>query len=498
MVTLVVGNLWSAVQGISLKNLNDLRDIFKIENPYMQRKASNFMIPQFKYMITEKGMFLTGLVDMVHAQLTKTLNIEVKVVDNRTVVELPDDKYIERVLDEIPYSLREYQEEALLTVLSNSMGIIQAATGAGKSIVMATALKIRDCNAIVVVGKKDLFYQLHSEIKDYTGWTDSDVGLIGDGIFRPAKVTVCIINSLVSGKKPRSPKVKKFLDTVEAVYVDEAHNAGAPSYRYMINACPNASLRYGFSATPTTAAYRVESGQKIKSDIYLTALFGPVIFSIKTKHLVEEGFLAEPTIKFIKNELYNDSQYLEYNFEYERIIMKDNDRNKIICDIIDHHLKRDEKIIGFVTRIDHGDTIRDMLVKEYGVDPKQVAFVNGGESVKGDRRKYIQGFKDLDSEIRVLLGTVLNEGLNFQVHVGINIAGGAADRAAVQRLGRILRKSKDPLTGDVNTSIKECVTYYDFTDSGHKFFKQHSKDRKFFYEREGLRVYTLEKEEMFL
>ena len=482
-----VGPVGSRLIDCKIADLEYLRSIFKIENSYMARQMSNHKIPRFKPLINERGNFLTGLIDDVLDVLDQK-GIDYELQDKRVFPELPDDEHMLAVLENMPFKLRKYQKDCVFAVLEAPQGIVGAATGAGKSIVMCASIFMSGFKTIVVVGKLDLAYQLREEFAQYMGLDVDEIGMIGDGIFQPRQVTVCIINSLTANTRSSAEKKKnvaKFLESVEAIYIDEAHNAQSDLYRKLVKKCKNTCMRYGFSATATTSKVRGEFG-KVKNDLMLTELFGRVIFSIKTVDLINKGYLARPIVNIIQNKIDSDDEVMQYAFEYEKWIVKNHERNYLICSLINKHLKNGEKVVGYVDRILHGTIIRDMLIDDFGVDPEEVAFVSG-DIDKGSRLSYIKEFKDGDSTVRVLLGTVLNEGLNFQVDVGINISGGTSEKTAIQRVGRILRKKRSS-TGDVSTDKEEVVTYYDFADRRHVIFVRQGTERSKVYKSEGHEV----------
>ncbi len=101
-------------------------------------------------------------------------------------------------------------------------------------------------------------------------------------------------------------------------------------------------------------------------------------------------------------------------------------------------------------------------------------FISGETSLE-ERRKYIKMFND--GELKVLIGsTILNTGISISnMYVLIQAAGQNAITSTIQRIGRVLRITKD----------KKTAAYYDFIDNGNRFLVKHSKDRVKLFKKEG-------------
>jgi superfamily II DNA or RNA helicase len=491
MLKLEVGNYNTKIVGADALMIAALRADLKYENDIHVRRQTAIRVygsadmlnrvERYVYMVSKSGVFLTGLLKYVELLLSKR-QVPYEVVDNREKIKLDSD-FVIRQINRLPLEPRDYQIDAIFDCLESGRGIIHAATGAGKTVILSALAFIYNLPTLIVVERIDLAKQLMQEIIDYTG--ETDVGMIGDGVFKPGKITVGMVQSLQKRKGKSTKKrdaMQEFLDGIKILIVDEAHHVQASSYQKVLASCPNASVRFGCTATPMTSKIVGEGYIEQNRDIELKAFLGPIIYKKTTKDLIKEGYLAEPTVYIVRNELYNDGVRLEYNEEYERILMTDEVRNKAVCSIIATAYNKGERVIGFVRRIQHGEDIADMLASQYGIPRDAFAFVNGALD-KATRAAYLDGFKR--GKLQILFGTVLKEGLNFHCDVGINMAAGETAIDAIQRLGRVLRKSKDPVTGDVDITKPEYVVYYDFEDCGHPWFAKHAKKRITTYIQEG-------------
>lgn len=487
------------ISGLRPNHFKELSNAMSYDEDYQKQKAMGYNIPAKVKMITPKGTFWVGLLSDVKAWL-KAKRIKVKVEDQRLRDPLITPEQLEKEINRLEYVPRPYQREALLRGILAPNGIIHIATGGGKTFVMGAILAALDLNTLILVNSADLARQLRKEIAEIAGVHEGAIGFVGDSTFEPKKWTVALVQSLTSSKAAKKKKdaIKKLCEETEILFVDEAHHTQASTYKQVIRKCKNVIKRIGFTATPMTSKLTILSEtrytdpqtgekkvkyrqEKVTKEIVLKAYLGDLLVSVSTGDLIRMGYLSRPEITFIKNEVYRGGgKMLPYAEEYERCIIKDRERNQIICNIIKKHYDANEQIIGFVTRIEHGETLKEMLL-EMGIPDEHLAWVSG-QNFSSERKSDITAFQD--GHIPILLGTVLSEGLNFFCHAGINCSGGDSDIQAIQRLGRILRKPKSK-GGDVDTDSNRTVKFYDFQDQGHRVFARHGKNRFALYEGEG-------------
>ena len=501
MITILAGNVTSSLQGATQEDIFYLREHLRYENDVHQRRLTALriygdakkigLIEQFHPMVSPKGQFLSGLVDDV-CFLLEAAKREYMLVDNRSSIEL-DHKYISRQLKRMKIKPREYQLDGILDCLEYGRGIVHAATGYGKSILISSLPVLYSVKTLIIVDRELLANQLRSELQENIGGIK--IGMVGSGVFDPQEITVGMVQSLAVSRKGAKKKkeLQDFLSSIKLLIVDEAHHTQSTSFQSVIKNCVNTAAKFGFTATPLTSKILNEKYEDGNKDIVLKAYLGPVIHSMGCQPLIDAGWLAKPSVYIIRNTVYNDYIRLTYNEEYDRIIMQDEARNKVICDLIAKQLKDGKRVIGFVRRIDHGEEIARKLSEEYGISPKLFAFVNGTLD-SHVRNEYISKFKS--KQLQCLFGTVLKEGLNFHCDVGINMAGGEAEIDAVQKLGRVLRKTYDPAIGDINPAVPEFVDYYDFADLGHEWFEKHASKRVTTYKKEGHEIKYVEVDEL--
>ncbi len=89
--------------------------------------------------------------------------------------------------------LRPYQKTAVRNCLKQNMGVVQAGTGAGKTVLALALIAKRQTKTLILVHSKELLYQWKDRIKTFL---KTDCGLIGDSHFEIKDITVGIINSV--------------------------------------------------------------------------------------------------------------------------------------------------------------------------------------------------------------------------------------------------------------------------------------------------------------
>jgi superfamily II DNA or RNA helicase len=342
--------------------------------------------------------------------------------------------------------------------LDSKRGAVVAGTGAGKGVIIAGICTFMYTKTLIILDSVDVAEQLAKELYQYTGIS---TGLIKGGRWETDQlITVAVIDSIHSKTKGKMNKeVKAFVDSIELLIIDEAHHASAPTYESFLEKC-KAPYRFGLTATAMGNYYRGEKGLTSNEPL-LKGLLGATVWQKTSTDLVKEGWLSVPTIYMLEHKMSFEGETGLYSDEEKHWIIENEDRNMKAAKIIDQAVKEDKNCIIFINRVEHGKIFVKML-EQLGVDKSLIRYAYG-EITGADRQAMFADFKS--GEARVLIGTVLNEGLNFQIDVGLNLGAGMTPRLALQRLGRILRKPKSA-SGDVDLNTPSYTTYYDFLDVG--------------------------------
>jgi superfamily II DNA or RNA helicase len=484
-----------------------LSEVLSYETPKKGRvfarqmaKAKGFAPPPDRQSLVHgTGSFKTGLL----SQAVEVLNTDPRLanyeyeIDNLVPHPPLDVDAAAKRLEAIPFVPRDYQYDAIFTAIEQGRGVIAIPTGGGKSVVLAGVAAALNLKTLIVVDSEDLAKQLKREIEEATGVS---TGRLWTGT--PAKETecqfvVCLRQTLVNRIAGDNAPMSKWAKTIGCIIVDECHHATSDGYDKIFSSLPNATYRFGFTATPEGSSY--DGDEDLASNtILIKANIGPVIYELKMKHLIEQGWLSRPVIKLIQNEIIVTDFTTDYGLETELHLVNGEARNRMGCQIALEAYHKGENVIIFVKRVAHGLIVRDMLI-DMGVHKDQVAYING--TTEGSKRsEAIENFKQ--GTTKILIGTVLTEGLNFVVSTGVNLGGGRSGRYIVQALGRVLRKPKSEGQDVVKSDVRH-VAFYDMLDSGHvgrapkgvvhhPMFRKHGRLRRERYEQEGHQIIMLQ------
>ena len=231
-----------------------------------------------------------------------------------------------------PFKLRDHQSEGLERWENNDYsGILQHATGSGKTITALTPIKEHVQNGLpvlILVPSRLLLKQWIDEVDQFI--EDVSILPVGTGYSKWKNVLHMWLDSKKMMGKKRvtiaiidSAKTKQFMNNLNSnlnlfVVVDECHRIGAPSYEVICSLTCSKVL--GLSATPE----RFDEG-----DERVRLLCGPVIHeynledAIKDKHLTEYVY----NIHTVNLDSEEEQAYDEIKLEISRQVNKFRDKN---------------------------------------------------------------------------------------------------------------------------------------------------------------------------
>ena len=348
---------------------------------------------------------------------------------------------------------RNYQKEALAAwKKSNYRGVISLPTGSGKSFLAIMAVDYIKRPTLIIVPTIDLMHQWGNQIKEYFNTVP---GYLGGGLKEIRDITVSTYDSAVIHMEFIGNKFG-FL-----IY-DECHHLPSPTNKLSAS-MSIAPYRMGLSATPET---------DYEYNRILYSLIGPIIFDISIKDL--EGNVLAP---YITEKLYIDlTDEEEKEYSINRKIYTD----FIRANRIDFSRKNSwQQFIGLCMRQPNGKTahkaylrqkeisrssqnkIRTVwsLIKEHSHERIIIFTADNNTAYKigaafflpvlthktkpAERKEFLEKFRNGIYHILVT-SKVLNEGIDVpEANVGIIVSGSGSIREHVQRLGRILRPSKN-------------------------------------------------------
>lgn len=374
------------------------------------------------------GSFPTGLLPIVQEVLAVT-ETPCEVHDHRPAVTPLGRTYdlVGVVMD----GKYDYQLEAAKTAVEQKQGILQIATGGGKTEIACAITRYLGRPTMFMVTTRELLYQARDRFMKRLGATEAAVGLVGDGHWSPGTwVTISTVDTLES--RYDRQECQDLLHATEVIFMDECHHLGSETWYDIATACP-AQYRYGLSGTPMDRT----DGASIR----LLAAIGPVIVNIGNKFLVERGISARTDIIFTKITSPVLPKKLPYASAYKQGIV---DNPHALASVIEWTKVFHEcglSILILCEEIAHGKAIDAALWTDTGDAFIPHLFIHGEEDTD-TRRTALKDFGERRLPV-LIASTILDEGVDVPTIDALILAGSRKSRIkTMQRLGRGLRGSK--------------------------------------------------------
>lgn len=314
-----------------------------------------------------------------------------------------------------PYDLRPYQTE-VVDALMNPLqyrGIVNFATGLGKTLTAIHFIKRYKKNALIVCPSDSVAKQFYTQCIDCFG--KNMVGFYGAGKKQINDITIGIAASITRS----TDEFKKA--NFGVVIFDEIHHIAADTFFNIAEAVSGVGKVFGLTATD----YRSDG-----KDIMITAGCGPVIARKDVKWGIENGFLAEPY--FLVSEIdtggkdFKDNKIKNYK---EHVLNNSSMKNKIYTDAL-NMINAGRTVLILVDEVAHGEE----LAKQLGLP-----FATGEDSKSQD---YVDSLNK--GTVKGLVGTDgrIGEGTDTQNVDVLILANFVASKGPViQAVGRSLRKT---------------------------------------------------------
>ena len=305
-----------------------------------------------------------------------------------------------------PIMLRDYQVEAINRFIDNPQSLQQIATGAGKTITTATLAQICESvgRTIVIVPNKGLVEQTEEDFIN----VGLDVGVYyGDRKDLFKTHTICTWQSLnVLDKKSKASEheiltLAEFLDNVNAVIVDEVHQAKAEVLKNLLTKnLSNAPIRWGLTGTIPKEAFESQS---------IFASIGPVVGGISASELQDRGVLSNCHVNVLQ--LLDILEFKNYH-EENRYLVTNNERLEYMSNQIKKIAETGNTLV-LVNLIDTGNFLQAHLSNSFSIlkENPDVAFISGRIKTK-DRKEDYDDFKTSNSKITIATYGVAAVGIN--------------------------------------------------------------------------------------
>jgi len=334
---------------------------------------------------------------------------------------------------------RDYQREAIDIMKNHYRGVVNLATGMGKSLIALYAIKEIKKKTLIVVPGESIAKQFIESLQEAFG--EHKVALYGSGKKKIADITVGIAASIVRN-------LDEFKEeNLGLIIFDEVHHIAANTFYDIASALGDTGKIFGLTATD----YRSDG-----KDIMITAGCGDVKIKRDIKWGVEHKYLAKPVF-ISKNIDTRGGDFKDNKLKnYKANVLNDPYMNKQIIEDITNYRDQGLNVLCLVAEVAHGEA----LAKKIGCP-----FAQGKDSKS---QSYV---KDLnEGRINCLIGTggKVGEGTDTRrVDVLIMANFMASKGPVIQAIGRGLR-----IYGDKT----ECIII-DYVPNGSSMLKRHALQR---------------------
>jgi DNA excision repair protein ERCC-3 len=341
--------------------------------------------------------------------------------------------------------LRDFQQEAVDIAKNNWRGIINFATGLGKTKTAICLIREIKRKTLVVCPSKSIAKQFKEELEERFG--TNRVGFIGDGIFKPSDITVGIAATVNNNIE----KIKKW--GLGLIIFDEAHHTPATTFYSIAKDLGDTGRIYGLTAT----SYRSDG-----KDIFIQAGCGSILIERDIKWGVDNGWLAKPYFLVRKVETGDKDPFPDDKLKsYKMHVLNNKEMTiRIEKDAI-AMINAGKSTLILVDQVEHGETLAKVL---------KIPFAQGEDK---QSEEYIDQLNK--GKIKGLIATEgkAGEGVdtrNVDCLILANFAGSKG--MVIQAVGRGLRKQ----------GTKENCIILDYIPNGSSMLKRHAENRIKWYQ----------------
>lgn len=256
-----------------------------------------------------------------------------------------------------PFTLRDYQQEAINSILKSSSnrlyvesnvqnvnyrGIINIATGGGKTKTAIHLIKEISRKTLVICPSVNIARSFYDELKECFG-VDS-VGLYGNGSKDHNKDIVVGIAASISKNS------HKFKD-IGLIIFDENHRVAASTFYSIARSLGDVGRMYGLTATN----FRNDGKDKL-----IEAGLGNILIKKDLIWCIDNDWLRRPTFLFkrVKTERHTSNIRNKIK-EYEKQILNNAKINEIIINDINTVIKSGKSVLCLVNQIEHGNLLSE-------------------------------------------------------------------------------------------------------------------------------------------
>jgi superfamily II DNA or RNA helicase len=366
---------------------------------------------------------------------------------------------------------RGQQREILEKIVTAPRGRIVAATGVGKSFLIAKFCNIRSKARIIVstysnTVLEDLYRAISREVM-------TDVGIQCSALKRkPNARIVCVSQGMIS---------KYINDNRDAFLIDEYHEWGTPPKCKLLESIRHAQL----------LAFSANKARSDKGEFRLNGIFGPVLAEVTYQDAVDEGSITPIYVVWVPvQSQWNPITSEEYDHDVvkrDRIgIWRNPVRNKQIAAVA-NLFTTEEQVLIAVSTLDHALHLKTYLPDfevVYSVDDPAklrrfgyMGLLDGIPPMDDQRKEYLKRQFELGHKKKMIATNVWSRGVNFPfLSVLIRADVASSSVTLTQWAGRTTRL----------VNGKEVSLVFDFNDEFDQRYRAKAKRRAAGYKEIGL------------
>jgi superfamily II DNA or RNA helicase len=343
-----------------------------------------------------------------------------------------------------PFDLRPYQEEAVELMDGNYRGLINFATGLGKTLTAIYAIRKFKKKTLVLCPGVSIADNFYSELCEAFG--ENKVGYFGNGKKKIRDITVGIAGSV-------NNHIEKFKEAdLGLIVIDEVHHVPANTFFSIADELGGVGRMFGLTATD----FRSDG-----KDVMITAGVGPVLIKRDLIWGIKHKWLADPYV--IMREIDTTGrQFREDKLKnYKEHVLNSKEMNDRILADCQKFIGAGKSVLCLVDQVAHGEMLSEKLGIPFatGKDKKSRSFVNelNAGTIPGliGTSKYIgEGTDTKNVDVLVLVNFVASKGILWQ------------------NLGRGLRIHNG----------NDQVVVLDYCPAGSTMLERHANQRLKFYE----------------
>jgi len=283
--------------------------------------------------------------------------------------------------------LRKSQRVAVKNIRTHDIGILNAATAFGKTVVAAKLIAVRKRNTLVLVHRRQLLDQWHEKLALFLSIPQEQIGIIGGGKRKPTKIVdIGIVQSL-----HRNKVVDDIVAEYGHIIIDECHHLAPFSFEQIMR---KVQARYILGLTATLA--RKDGHHPI-----VTMQTGPVLFQVAAKEAAlarsfDHFVYPQPTSTVAPEHIETPSIQ-----EFYKLLVDDEKRNTQIANDVIQAVRDGRSPLLLTERTAHLEQMRHLLEKQIN----NIVILKGGMGQKQHKETMEQLAAIPSDEERVIMAT---------------------------------------------------------------------------------------------